>query len=55
MPPSHDDDFALFVASRSGPLLRLAVGLTGTRSAGEDLLQTALTKAYLSWAKVGRR
>ncbi|MDX6200483.1 MAG: hypothetical protein QOJ79_3634 [Actinomycetota bacterium] len=52
MPGSHDDDFASFVSTRSGPLLRLAVGLTGSRPAGEDLLQSALTRAYLSWSKV---
>jgi RNA polymerase sigma-70 factor (sigma-E family) len=49
---THDDDFVSFVSARSGPLLRLAVGLTGSRPAGEDLLQSALTRAYLSWAKV---
>jgi RNA polymerase sigma-70 factor (sigma-E family) len=52
VPAPHDDDFASFVSTRSGPLLRLAVGLTGSRPAGEDLLQSALTRAYLSWAKV---
>jgi RNA polymerase sigma-70 factor (sigma-E family) len=52
VPGSHDDDFASFVSTRSGPLLRLAVGLTGSRPAGEDLLQSALTRAYLSWSKV---
>ena len=52
MAAQHDDDFALFVSTRSGPLLRLAVGLTGSRPAGEDLLQSALTRAYLSWSKV---
>ena len=52
MPQSHDDDFASFVSTRSGPLLRLAVGLAGSRPAGEDLLQSALTRAYLSWSKV---
>jgi RNA polymerase sigma-70 factor (sigma-E family) len=52
VPGSHDDDFASFVGARSGPLLRLAVGLTGSRPAGEDLLQSALTKTYLSWRKV---
>jgi RNA polymerase sigma-70 factor (sigma-E family) len=52
VPPPKDDDFASFVSTRSGPLLRLAVGLTGHRPAGEDLLQTALTRAYLSWGKV---
>lgn len=52
MPAPHDDEFASFVSARSGPLLRLAVGLTGSRAVGEDLLQTALTKAYVSWPKV---
>jgi RNA polymerase sigma-70 factor (sigma-E family) len=51
VPASHDD-FVSFVSARSGPLLRLAIGLTGSRPAGEDLLQAALTKAYLSWRKV---
>lgn len=52
MQPAQDDEFASFVSSRSAPLLRLAIGLTGQRAAGEDLLQTALTKAYVSWGKV---
>jgi RNA polymerase sigma-70 factor (sigma-E family) len=52
VPATHDDDFASFVSLRSGPLLRLAVGLAGSRPAGEDLLQSALTRAYLSWSKV---
>ncbi len=52
VPGSRDDDFVSFVSARSGPLLRLAVGLTGSRPAGEDLLQSALTKVYLSWPKV---
>ena len=54
MPGSRDDDFSSFVSARSAPLLRLAVGLAGSRAAGEDLLQSALTKAYLSWPKVAR-
>jgi RNA polymerase sigma-70 factor (sigma-E family) len=49
---TQDDEFASFVSTRSAPLLRLAVGLTGSRPAGEDLLQSALTRAYLSWSKV---
>lgn len=52
MAAAHDDDFASFVGTRSGPLLRLAVGLAGSRAAGEDLLQSALTRAYLAWPKV---
>jgi RNA polymerase sigma-70 factor (sigma-E family) len=47
----RDDEFTSFVSARSGPLLRLAVGLAADRAAGEDLLQAALTKAYLSWTK----
>jgi RNA polymerase sigma-70 factor, ECF subfamily len=41
--------FVEFVHARSGALLRLAVLLTGSREDGEDLLQTALVKAYRSW------
>jgi RNA polymerase sigma-70 factor (sigma-E family) len=52
VPAAHDDEFVSFVSTRSAPLLRLAVGLTGSRGVGEDLLQTALTKAYVSWPKV---
>lgn len=47
-----DEDFVSFVATWSGPLLRLATGLTGDRLTGEDLLQTALTKTYLRWSRV---
>jgi RNA polymerase sigma-70 factor (sigma-E family) len=52
VPAPQDDEFVSFVSARSGPLLRLAVGLTGSRAVGEDLLQTALTKVYVSWPKV---
>ena len=33
---------------------RLGYALTGDRSLGEDLAQTALAKAYASWPKVAR-
>jgi RNA polymerase sigma-70 factor (sigma-E family) len=44
-----DDHFVEFVQARSVALLRLAVLLTGDPHDGEDLLQTALVKAYRSW------
>jgi RNA polymerase sigma-70 factor (sigma-E family) len=44
-----DDRFVEFVHARSAALLRLSVLLTGSREDGEDLLQTALVKAYRSW------
>jgi RNA polymerase sigma-70 factor, ECF subfamily len=44
-----DVGFIEFVHARSAALLRLAVLLTGNREDGEDLLQTALVKAYRSW------
>jgi RNA polymerase sigma-70 factor (sigma-E family) len=49
-----DAHFVAFVQARSAALLRLAVLLTGDRHDGEDLLQIALTKAYLSWWRLRR-
>jgi len=44
--------FEEFVAARSAALLRTAYLLTRDRTLAEDLLQTALTKAYLAWGRV---
>lgn len=44
-----DDAFSAFVAARSAHLLQAAYLLTGDRHRAEDLLQTALTRAYLKW------
>lgn len=44
--------FEDFVASRSGSLLRTAYLLTRDDHLAEDLLQTALAKAWRSWARV---
>jgi RNA polymerase sigma-70 factor (sigma-E family) len=52
---SDADDFAEFVAARSGALLRTAYLLTGDRHTAEDLVQTAFAKLYLSWDRVQRR
>lgn len=54
MPTDADPEFAAFVHARSSALLRLAVLLTGDRADGEDLLQTALVKAYQSWWRLRR-
>lgn len=48
-----EEEFRDFVAARSGPLLRTAYLLTGDWATAEDLLQTALTKTYLAWKRLG--
>jgi RNA polymerase sigma-70 factor (sigma-E family) len=47
-----DRDFAEFVDREQRGLLRLAVLLTGDRGHAEDLVQTALLKAYRHWARI---
>ena len=44
-------DFDEFVAARSGALLRTAYLLTRDHQLAEDLLQTALTKAWFAWGR----
>lgn len=51
--PSIEEDFREFVAARSGALLRTAYLLAGDWATAEDLLQTALTKTYLAWKRLG--
>jgi RNA polymerase sigma-70 factor (sigma-E family) len=41
-----------FVAARSGRLLRVAYLLTRDWAAAEDLLQTALMKAWFAWSRL---
>jgi RNA polymerase sigma-70 factor (ECF subfamily) len=48
----REQAFCDFVTARSGALLRTAYLLTGDRGQAEDLLQTALTKTYLSWNRI---
>jgi RNA polymerase sigma-70 factor (sigma-E family) len=50
----RDAEFTDFVADHGGQLLRTACLVTGDAHLGEDLLQTALAKAYGSWEKVRR-
>jgi RNA polymerase sigma-70 factor (sigma-E family) len=47
-----DEDFRGFVAARSPALLRTAYLLLGDRGLAEDLLQSALAKAYRHWGRV---
>ncbi|GAA4696397.1 SigE family RNA polymerase sigma factor [Nocardioides conyzicola] len=47
-----DDEFAEFVAARSGQLYRSAYLLTTSPHAAEDLVQTALAKTYAAWWRV---
>jgi RNA polymerase sigma-70 factor (sigma-E family) len=44
--------FNAFVSARSRHLLQTAFLLTGDRHRAEDLLQTALTRAYLRWDRI---
>ncbi|GAA4695692.1 SigE family RNA polymerase sigma factor [Phytohabitans rumicis] len=48
-----EEEFREFVAARSGALLRTAYLLAGDWATAEDLLQTALTKTYLAWRRLG--
>ena len=41
-----------FVATRSSSLLRTAYLLTRDHALAEDLLQTALTKAWFAWGRI---
>ena len=52
MTEHRDAEFTDFVADHGGQLLRTACLVTGDTHLGEDLLQSALAKAYGSWAKV---
>jgi RNA polymerase sigma-70 factor (sigma-E family) len=47
-----EDAFDAFVAARSNDLLRTAVLLTRDHGHAEDLLQTALVKAYRRWGRI---
>ena len=47
-------DFVDFVAARWESLYRLAYLLTASPTAAEDMLQTTLEKAYVSWARISR-
>jgi RNA polymerase sigma-70 factor (sigma-E family) len=48
----RDHEFEQFVAARSKALMRLAYLLTADNSAADDLLQTALIRAYVRWSRI---
>lgn len=50
--PHAREGFEVFVTTRSGALLRTAYLLTQDNHLAEDLLQTALAKAWRSWSRV---
>lgn len=52
VPMSEHVDFDEFVAARSSGLLRTAYLLTHDHALAEDLLQTALTKAWFAWSRI---
>ena len=52
MGPDEESAFEAFVAARSADLLRTATLLTRDRGHAEDLLQTALVKAYRRWGRI---
>jgi RNA polymerase sigma-70 factor (sigma-E family) len=47
-----DESFVRFVSERGTALLRTASLLCGARSDAEDIMQTALEKAYRHWGKL---
>ena len=49
------DGFAQFVVARERALQRTAVLLTGDWALAEDLVQTALARAWPRWGRVSRR
>src|SRR6478752_1084169 len=53
--PTSATDFESFVAARSTALWRSAYLLTGDPHRAEDLLQTALVKAWRRWDKIEGR
>jgi len=51
-PAERGVGFDAFVAARSGRLLRTAYLLTHDHGLAEDLLQTALAKAWFAWSRI---
>lgn len=48
----RDDEFRGFVSERSPALLRLAYLVCADAATAEDVLQTALVRAYLRWGRI---
>jgi RNA polymerase sigma-70 factor (sigma-E family) len=54
VPVRRDEEFTAYVAARVRLLRRSAYLLCGDWHRAEDLTQSALTKVYVSWARVSR-
>ena len=52
MDPAVEREFTEFVTQRTHALLRIAYTLTGDQHAAEDLVQSALAKAFLRWRTI---
>jgi RNA polymerase sigma-70 factor (sigma-E family) len=50
--PAVEEEFSAFVAERAHALLKTAYALTGDRHAAEDLVQSALAKAFARWRRI---
>jgi len=48
-----EEDFTAFVRARGAALFRMALALADDRQHAEDLLQTALARAFLRWRHIG--
>jgi RNA polymerase sigma-70 factor (sigma-E family) len=55
MRAADDADFSAFVAASSRRLLRSAYLITGQLAEAEDLLQTALERAYRRWPSIRQK
>ena len=53
-PPPVEPGFVEFVGARSAALFRTAVLIVGDRHAAEDLVQSALERAYRHWGRVSK-
>lgn len=49
---SRDEEFTTFVSERSARLLLVARALCGDAQLAEDLVQSALEKAYVNWGRL---
>lgn len=47
-----EEEFSAFVAQRAHTLLKAAYALTGDQHAAQDLVQTALAKAFVRWRRI---
>ena len=55
MRPADDADFSTFVAASARRLLRSAYLITGDLAEAEDLLQSALERAYRRWPSIRQK